>query len=135
MAEEQEAPVYLVFHVNNSLHSRFSNIEVHINNLQIYKSNGLYAYKFYISNNFNGVISEYRGFLHCKRYDYEGFLDEMMEMTLSEPLFTRRMNMLSIPAGVMLYGRLGVDFSTTPELLYPKLENGLRLNRTNPNFP
>ena len=49
---EEDAPVPLVTHVNNILHSIFSNVEVYINNQQIYNSNGLYAHKAYISNNF-----------------------------------------------------------------------------------
>ena len=61
-AEEEETadeePVPLVTHVNNILHSIFSNVEVYINNQQIYSSNRLYAY---ISNNFKGTISEYKG--------------------------------------------------------------------------
>ena len=55
---EDEAPVPLVIHVNNILHSFFSNVEVYINNQQIYNSNGLYAHKFYLSKNFKGAISE-----------------------------------------------------------------------------
>ena len=80
---ELEAPVHLVTHVNNILHSIFSNVEVYINNQQIYKSNGLYAHKSYISSNFKGAISEYKGVLHCKGYDYEEFPDEIMEAPLS----------------------------------------------------
>ena len=53
------------------LHSIFSNVEVYINNQQIYNSNGLYAHKSYISNNFKAAISEYKGVLHCEGYDYE----------------------------------------------------------------
>ena len=48
----EEAPVLLVTHANNILHSIFSNVEVYINNRQIYNSNGLYAHNSYISNNF-----------------------------------------------------------------------------------
>ena len=44
-AEEEDAPVPLVTHVNNILHSIFSNVEVYISNHQIYNSNGLYAHK------------------------------------------------------------------------------------------
>ena len=88
----------------------FSNVEVYINSQQIYNSNGLYAHKSYHSNNFKGAISEYKGILHCKGYDYEEFPDEIMEAPLSEPFFTCRMKMLSRPDGFMLYGKLGVDF-------------------------
>ena len=134
MADEEEAPVPLVTHVNNILHSIFSNVEVYINNQQICNSNGLYAHKSYISNNFKGAISEYKGVLHCEGYDYEEFPDEIMEAPLSEPFFTRRMKMLSRPDGFMLYGKLGVDFFSTSELLYPKMKVRLRLIRARPNF-
>ena len=63
---EETAPVALVTHVNNILHPFFSNVEVYINNQQIYNSNGLYAHKSYISNNFKGAISEYKRVLHCE---------------------------------------------------------------------
>ena len=67
---EEEAPDPLVTHVNNNFHSIFANVEVYINNQQIYNSNGLYAHKYYISNNLMGAISEYKGVLHCEGYDY-----------------------------------------------------------------
>ena len=114
-AEEEETaeeePVPLVTHVNNILHSIFSNVELYINNQQICNSNGLYANKSYISNNFKWAISEYKGVLHCEGYDYEEFPDEIMEAPLSEPFLTRRMKMLSRPDGFTLYGNLEVDFS------------------------
>ena len=68
---EEDAPVSLITHVNNILHSIFSNVEVYINNQQIYNTNGLYAHKSYISNNFKGAISEHMGILHWEGYDYE----------------------------------------------------------------
>ena len=68
-AEDEEATVPLVTHVNNILHSIFSSVEVYINNQQIYNSNGLYAHKSYISNNFKGAIFEYKGVSHCEGYD------------------------------------------------------------------
>ena len=133
MAEE-EAPVPLVTHVNNILHSIFSIVEVYINSQQIYKSNGLYPHKSYLSNNFKGAISEYKEVLHCEGYDYEEFPDEIMEAPLSEPFFTRSMKMLSRPDGFMLYGKLGFEFFSTSELLYPNMEIRLRLIRARPNF-
>ena len=42
--------------------------------------------------------------------------------------------MLSRPDGFMLYGKTGVDFFSTPELLYPNKKIRLRLIRTRPNF-
>ena len=131
---EEDDPVPLVTHVNNIFHLNFSNVEVYINNQQIYNSNGLYAYKSYISNNFKGAISEYKGVLHCERYDCEEFPDEYMEAPLAEPFFTRRMKMLSRPDGFRLYGKLGVDFFSTSELLYLDMKIRLRLIRVRPNF-
>ena len=64
---EEEAPVPLVTYVNNILHSIFSNVELYINNQQIHNSNGLYAHKTYISNNFKGAITEYNGVLNLHR--------------------------------------------------------------------
>ena len=132
--DEEEPPVPLVTHVNNILHSIFSYVEVYINNQQTYNSNGLYAHKSYISNNFKGAISEYKGVLNFEGCDYEEFPDEIMEALLSEPFFTRRMKMLSRPDGFMLYGKLGVDFFSTSELLYPNMKVRLRLIRARPNF-
>ena len=108
---EEDAPVPLVTHVNNILHSIFSNVEVYINNQQIYNSNGMYVQKSYFSNNFKGAISEYKGVSHCEGYDFEIFHVEIMEAPLSEPFFTTRMKLLSRPDGFMLYGKMGVDFS------------------------
>ena len=132
MAEGEAVP--LVTHVNNILHSILSNVEVYINNQQIYNSNGLYAHKSYISNKFKGAISEYKGVLHCEGYDYEEFLDEFMEAPLSEHFFTRRMKMLFRPDGFMLYGKLGVHFFSTSEFSYPKMKVRSRLIRARPNF-
>ena len=131
---EEDAPVPLVNHVNNILPSIFSNVQVYINKQQIYNSIGLYAHKSYISNIFKGAISEYKGVLHCEGYDYEEFTDEIMKAPLWEPFFTRRMKMLSRPDGFMLYGKLGVGFFSTYELLYVNMKIGLRLIRARPNF-
>ena len=72
--------------------------------------------------------------MHCEGYDYEEFPDEIMEAPLSEPFFTRRKKMLSRPDGFMLYGKLGVDFFSTFELLYPNKKIRLRLIRARANF-
>ena len=47
-SDEEEEEVARVTYVNNIMHSIFSNLEVYINNQQIYNSNGLYAHKSYI---------------------------------------------------------------------------------------
>ena len=69
--DEEEEEVARVTYVNNIMHSIFSNVEVYINNQQIYNSNGLYAHKSYISNKFKAAISEYKGVLNCEGYNYE----------------------------------------------------------------
>ena len=57
-----------------------------------------------------------------------------MDAPLSEPFSTRRMKMFSRPDGFTLYGKLGADFFSTSELLYPKMKTRLRLIRARPNF-
>ena len=131
-ADDNEVP--LITHVNNSMHSIFSNVEVYMNNQQIYNSNGLYAHKSYISNSFKGAISEYKGVLHCEGYDFEANPEDAMDNPLEDPFFSRRMKMFSRPDGFMLYGKLGVDFFTTSELLYPNMKVRIRLIRARPNF-
>ena len=112
-AEEQEAPVSLVTHVNNIFSSMFSIVEVYMNNQRVNKSNSLYAHKSYISNNFMGAITEYKGVLHCERCDCEEFPEKIIGTILSKPFLTRRKKMLSRPDGFMLYGKLGVDLFST----------------------
>ena len=69
--EEEEEEIARITYVIKIMHSIFSNVEVYIDNQQIYISNGLYAHKSYISNNFKAAISEYEDVLHCEGYDYE----------------------------------------------------------------
>ena len=130
---DQEEEVARVTYVNNIMHSIFSNVEVYINNQQIYNSNGLYAHKSYISNNFKAAISEYKGVLHCEGYDYEQD-PEGISNPLPDPSFTRRMKLLSRLDGFMLYGKLGIDFFSTSKLLSPNMKIRLRLIRARPNF-
>ena len=106
---DEEEEVARVTYVNNIMHSKFSNAEVYINYQQIYNSNGLYAHKSYISNNFKAAISEYKGVLHCEGYEYEQDPEDIAN-PLPDPFFTRRMKLLSRPDGFMLYGKLGIDF-------------------------
>ena len=93
--DEEEEEVARVTYVNNIMHSIFSNVEVYINNQQIYNSNGLYAHKSYISNNFKAAISEYKGVLHCEGYDYEQDPEDINN-PLPDPSFTRRMKLFYV---------------------------------------
>ena len=130
--DEEEEEVARVTYVNIML-SIFSSVEVYISNQQIYNSNGFYAHKSYISNNFKAAISEYKGVLHFEGYDYEQDAEDISN-PLPDPFFTKRMKLLSRPDGFMLYGKLGIDFSSTSELLYPNKKIRLRLIRARPNF-
>ena len=130
---EEEEEVARVTYVNNIMISIFSNVEVYINNQQIYNSNGLYAHKSYISNNLKTAISEYKGVLHCEGYDYEQDPEDISN-PLPDPFFTGRMKLLSRPDGFMLYGKLGIDFFSTFELLYTNMKIKLRLIRARPSF-
>ena len=131
--EEEQEEVARVTYVNNKMHSIFSIVEVYINNQQIYNSNGLYAHKSYISNNFKAAISEYNGVLDCEGYDYEKDPEDISNPLL-DTLFTRRMKLLSRPDGFMLHGNLGIDFFSTSELLHPNMKKRLQLSRAGPNF-
>ena len=50
------------------------------------------------------------------------------------PFFTRRMKLLSRPDDFMLYGKLGIDFFSTSQLVYPNMKLRLRLIRARPIF-
>ena len=112
-SDDEEEEVARVTYVTNIMPSIFSNVEVYINNQQIYNSIGLYAHKSYISSNFKAAISEYKGVLHCEGYDYEQDPEDINN-PLPDPFFTRRMKLLSRPDDFMLYGKLKL---TLPQLL------------------
>ena len=71
--------------------------------------------------------------MHCEGYDYEQD-PENVSNHLSDPCFTRRMKLLSRHDGFMLYGKLGIDFLSTSELLYPNMKTRLHLIRARPTF-
>ena len=75
-------------------------------------------------------MSDYKGVLHCEGYDYEKDPENLLE----GPFFTRRMKLYKRLDGFMLYGKLGIEFPTTSELLYPNMKVRIRLNRARPNF-
>ena len=74
--------------------------------------------------------------MHCEGYDYEEIPDEIMQALLSEPFFTRRLKiaMLSRPDGFLFFGKLGVDFFSISDLLYPNKKISLRLISARPDF-
>ena len=131
--EEEQEEGARVTYVNNRMHSIISNVGVYINNQQSYNSNGLYAHKSYISNSSKAAISEYKGVLHCEGYDNEQDPEDISN-PLPDTFLTKRMKLLCKPDGFMLYGKLGIDFFSTSELLYPNMKIKLRLIRATPNF-
>ena len=119
-----------ITHANNILHSIFSNAELYINKHQNYNSNGRFAHKSHISKNFKSTLADYNGVLHCEEYDHEEDPDNLLEC----PFLTRKRKLYSRPDGFILYDRLGIDFLTTSELLYPNMKVRIRLIRARPNF-
>ena len=132
--EDDTNSALILTYINNTMHSNFSNVEVYINIQQIYNSIGLYAHKSYISNNFKGPISEYKGVLHCEGYDFEANPVVIQDSQLSDPFFSRRLKLLLRSDGFTLYRKLGVDLFTTSELLCPNPKVRIRLIRARPNF-
>ena len=128
--EEQKTPVSLTTHENKVLHSIFSDADLYINIQQIYNLHGLFAHRSYFSNNFKRAISEYKGVLQCDGYDYDEFLDDNLEAPLTEHFFTKRLK----THGFTLYGKLGVDFLSTSELLYRYMKIRPRLIRARLSF-
>ena len=57
-----------------------------------------------------------------------------MQSTLSESLFTKKMQKISRPKGFMLYGKLVLDFFSTSQLLNPNKKVRLELIKAGPNF-
>ena len=71
--------------------------------------------------------------MHCQGYDYEQDPKDINKPLL-DPFFTRRMKLPSRLDCFMVYGKLGIDFFSTSELLYPNTKNRLRQIRARPNF-
>ena len=65
---------------------------------------------------------------------YGNFFDDIIEALLSESFFTRKMKKLSRPDRFKLYGKMGVDFFSTSELLYANMKIRLLLIRARPKF-
>ena len=132
---EKEAPTPLVTHVNKIFHSIiFFNLRCTstISNFTIQMDSMRTNLTFPTTS--GGLSLNTKKILHCKRFDYEEFLNGIVEAPSSELFITRRMKKLSRPDGFMLYGELHVDFLSTSELLYPNMKIRLRLIRARPNL-
>ena len=71
--------------------------------------------------------------MHCEVYDYEQDPEDISN-PLPDPFFTRRMKLQSRPDVFMLYGKLGIDFFSSSELLYPNMKIRLHPIKARPNF-
>ena len=71
--------------------------------------------------------------MHREGYDYEQDPEDISN-SLPDPFFTRRLKLVSGPDGFVLYGKLGIDFFSTSQLLYPNMKIRLRLITARPNF-
>ena len=68
-----------------------------------------------------------REFCTARGTTMKNFLIKLRKRFCLNLFFTRRMKLLSRPDDFMLYGKLGVDFFSTSELLYPNMKIMLRL--------
>ena len=80
----------------------------------------MYEHKDYTSNNFKGSISEY----NKKDFWERSCLN----------LFHEENEMLSGPLGFVLHGKLGIDFFSTSELIYPSMKKRIPLIKVIANF-
>ena len=80
-AEDEEVPH--ITHVNNILHSIYSNADLYLSNHQVYNSNGLYAHQSHISNHFKNTLTDYKGVLHREGYDYEEYPESLPKVHFS----------------------------------------------------
>ena len=66
-----------------------------------------------MSINFKNTLTDYKGVLHCEGSDYEADPENLLE----GPFLTSRMKLYNRSDGFRLYGKLGINFLTTSELL------------------
>ena len=97
---------------NITTHSVFSNCEVYLNNEQVCTSNGLYAHKAFISNDFSNTKGAKSSICACQGYSYEkepaSFADELF--------LSRKANKNE---QICFYGKLAIDVFTCDKFLLP----------------
>ena len=104
--------LHYLTHVNNILHSLFSNCEVYLNNQQVYNSNGLYGHKALISNEVNASTRNNEGIMACHGHEFEKEPSNYEKSTFidreEEPLLKK---------GSTYYGTLAIDLFQCEKLL------------------
>ena len=105
---------------NHNFAFLFSNLELTLNNQRIWTSVGFYEHKSYISNTFRGSRFENMGLFSAERKFMKVF-QTRKRRTLVWTLFCNKMKILSLQDGSMFYGKMGVDFFSNSNVLYPKM--------------
>ena len=118
-----------ITHVNNILHSLFSNCEVYLNKQKVYNSNGLYGHKALISNEFNASTRNNEGILACHGYEFEKEPSDY-----EKNRFIDREEELLLENGSIYYGNLAIDLFQCEKLLLPNTKFRLKLIRARTNF-
>ena len=113
--------------VNDTMHSLFSNCEVYFNNEQVYTSNGLYAHKAFISNEFSNSKGTKSFICACQGYRHA-----------KEPVSLRDEPLLSGKTKkneeLCFYGKLAIDVLTCDNFPFPNVKIRLRLLPSRPNY-
>ena len=97
--------LHYLTHVNNLLHSLFSNFEEYLNNRQVYNSNGLYEHEVLISKEFNASTKINEGILACHSYEFEKEPSDFEKST-----FIDREEEVLLKNGTTYNGKLAIDF-------------------------
>ena len=122
--------LHYLTHVNNILHSLFSNSELYLNNQQqVYNSNGLYGHKALISNEFNASTENNKNISAC-----HGCELEEKPSDYEESPFIDREEELLLKNGSTYYDKLAIDLFQCENLPLPATKVRLKLIRAIPNF-
>ena len=130
--EEEEAPVPLVNHVDSILHSIFlvcrSTISSFKSQMDSIRTNPIFP------TTLRELSVNTKGFCTARVTTMRIFPMRFWKHFCLNPFFTRRMKLLSLPDGFILYGKLGIDFIFNSELLHSNENVRLHLFRARPNF-
>lgn len=116
-------------YVNNIMHSLFSNCELFLNGVQVSNANNLYPHKVQVETEVSHPTSCKEGILVCQGYQYES---DPSDITDGESFKKRRKTANS--GLIHLYGRLAIDFLSTPLYILPDVEMRIRLTRASSAF-
>ncbi len=121
--------VVSVTHVNNLMHSLFSDVTLELNGTQVYTSNGLYAHKAFVSNEYSHNSSFKTSVLGCQGY----ILDDYPEL-LDTPQNQTRQAIIKTGTRQIFFGKLCLDAFTCDKLLIPGVNVRIRLTKSDADF-